>query len=147
MQTLLTVIVSWLAINFGLPASYDHPKVEIASPARMAEVRHSRLTAAERAGLETLAGGDVFAMYDDATRTVFLHEDWSGATPADSSLLVHEMVHHLQKVAGTTFACGGEREKLAYRAQRAWLELFGRSLETDFGLDPMTIMLRTNCLN
>ena len=55
------------------------------------------------------------------------------------------MVHHLQNVAGMKFACAGEREKDAYRAQRAWLELFGRTLEQEFELDPMTILLRTNC--
>jgi hypothetical protein len=34
-----------------------------------------------------------------------------------------------------------------YRAQRAWLALFGRTLEQEFDIDPMTVLVRTNCLN
>ena len=34
MQALLTLIVVWLSINFGLPPIYDHPKVEFVSAAR-----------------------------------------------------------------------------------------------------------------
>jgi hypothetical protein len=153
MQALLTVIVTWLSINFGLPAVYEYPRVELASPAQMAAVRYSRLAAvrpdrvaAERGQLAPAeVGENVFAIYDDATRTIYLHQNWTGATPADSSLLVHEMVHHLQNIAGTKFACAGEREKDAYRAQRTWLELFGRTLEHEFELDPMTILVRTDC--
>jgi hypothetical protein len=44
-----------------------------------------------------------------------------------------------------TFACPGKREKDAYRAQRAWLELFDRTLEGEFGIDPMTLLVRTSC--
>lgn len=144
MQELLTVIVTWLSLNFGLPASYDHPRVELASPAQMAALRESRL--AEGAGAAPAEAGEaVFAVYDDAGRTIYLPEGWTGATPADSALLVHEMVHHLQHLAGLTFACAGEREKDAYRAQRAWLALFGRTLEEEFGLDPLTILVRTSC--
>jgi hypothetical protein len=153
MQALLTVIVTWLSINFGLPATYEHPRVELASPAQMAAVRHSRLAAMGRDRVapegERLAqreiSEEVFAIYDDATRTIYLHRNWTGTTPADSSLLVHELVHHLQNVAAMKFDCAGEREKAAYRAQRAWLELFGRTLEQEFEIDPMTVLIRTNC--
>ena len=47
MQALLTVIMTWLSINFGLPATHDHPSVELASPAQMATVRYSRLAAVQ----------------------------------------------------------------------------------------------------
>jgi hypothetical protein len=153
MQALLTVIATWLSINYGLPATQDYPKVETAAPVQMAAVRHRALAAvgpqqaAESGSSAPADGGEnVFAIYDDATRTIYLHDGWTGITPADSSLLVHEMVHHLQNAAGMTFACAGEREKDAYRAQARWLELFGRSLEDEFGIDAMTILVRTNCM-
>ena len=38
-------------------------------------------------------GPAVHAIYDDGSRTIYLPEDWTGATPAEVSLLVHEMVH------------------------------------------------------
>lgn len=154
MQTLLTVIVTWLSVSVGLPASYEHPQVEMASAAKMAEVRYSRVASMQQdrvpaeAGRSAPAevGHDVHAIYDDASRTIYLPEGWSSASPADVSVLVHEMVHHLQNVAGHQFMCAQEREKDAYKAQRAWLALFDRTLEQEFDIDPMTVLVRTNCM-
>lgn len=155
MQALLMVIVTWLSVNFDLPAFHDHPRVEVASAAKMAEVRYSRLTAlrpdrfAAEAGRSAPpdVGQDVYAIYDDISRTIYLHEGWTGATPAEVSVLVHEMVHHLQNAGGMKFSCPHEREKDAYKAQREWLGLFGRTLEQEFDIDPMTVLVRTNCMH
>lgn len=145
MQALLAVIVAWISINIGLPETRELPSVEFATTTEMAGVRHARLAAVGGVQPAEGIGEDVYAIYDDASRTIFLYPDWTGNSPADISVLVHEMVHHLQNVAGMTFACAGEREKDAYRAQRAWLELFDRTLEQEFELDAMTVMLRSTC--
>jgi hypothetical protein len=153
MQSLLTVLVTWLSVNFGLPAIEEHPRIELVPPARMAEVRYSRLAAAHADRVPAEAGKsappepghDVFAIYDDASRTIYLPQHWTGKTPAEVSLLVHELVHHLQNVSGAKFDCAGEREKVAYRAQLRWLELFEKTLAEEFDLDPMTLLVRTNC--
>jgi hypothetical protein len=39
--------------------------------------------------------------------------------PRQLSVLVHEMVHHLQASADMRFACPAEREAVAYRAEDA----------------------------
>jgi hypothetical protein len=41
--------------------------------------------------------------------------------------------------------CPQEREKLAYLAQERWLGLFGHSLESDFDLDPFSLLVKTRC--
>ncbi len=122
MEAALTTIAAWLSFNLMLPPVYDHPSVEFVSLAK------------------------VEALYDDKTRTIFLPQGWTGRSPAELSLLVHEMVHHVQNVAGLTYACPEEREKIAYAAQRQWLALFGRDLMRDFKIDPMTLLVRTNCM-
>ena len=154
MQALLLVIVSWLSINFGLPAIYEPPRVAVVPAAKMSEVRYSRLAStrpdgfvaeAERAALLE-SGKDVHAIYDDFSRTIYLDEGWTAASPAHVSVLVHELVHHLQNVGGVKYDCPQAREKPAYRAQARWLELTGNSLEDDFEIDAMTILVRTNCM-
>ena len=90
-------------------------------------------------------GQEVYAVYDDTKRIIYLHTGWSANSPADVSVLVHELVHHLQNVAGIKFTCPQEREKDAYDAQRTWLERSGRTLEDEFEIDPMTVLVRTNC--
>jgi len=154
METLLTAIVTWLAINAGLPAIYNHPQIELVSPEAMHAVRYEGLRAGQRAhaarheGDAGRQGGpaEVEAQYDDSTRTIYLSEGWTGRSPAELSVLVHEMVHHLQNAAGLKYECAQAREKPAYDAQDRWLALFGRNLIAEFKLDPMTVLVRTNCM-
>jgi hypothetical protein len=56
------------------------------------------------------------------------------------------MVHHLQNMAGLKYNCAGEREKVAYQVQAAWLRQFDKSLESEFGLDGLSIIVHSNCL-
>jgi hypothetical protein len=153
MEALMTTLVLWLSINFGLPATYDHPKVEFVPPAKMAAVRFRGLASDRQPSVANEAGRtappefgqEVYALYDTQRRTIYLHEHWSSRRPADVSVLVHELVHHLQNVADEKFMCPQEREKDAYKAQREWLALFGRTLEQEFEIDAMTVLVRTNC--
>ena len=145
-------MVTWLSINFGLPAIDEHPQVHFASAREMADVRHGRLAstdAAHQMGEPTQAafGNDVHAIYDDQSRTIYLPEGWTGETPAEVSVLVHELVHHMQNVAGVKYDCAEAREKPAYQAQARWLELFGQNLADEFEIDAMTILVRTNCMH
>ena len=69
------------------------------------------------------------------TTQIYVMQGWTGTTPAELSMLVHEMVHHLQSSADMRFACPGNVKVMAYSAQDAWLNLFGESLEGAFGID------------
>ena len=154
LDSLLNVLVTWLSVNFELPEIFELPRIEIIPPAKMLEIRYSRFSqssptgAAARIGRSSFAelGHDVFAIYDDEGRTIYLPEGWTGRSPAEVSVLVHELVHHLQNVGGLKYDCAGEREKPAYRAQSRWLELFDKNLADEFNLDPMTVLVRTNCM-
>jgi hypothetical protein len=151
METLLAVLVTWLSINFGLPATEDYPHVAFASSTQMLELRYGVIDpgAVFASDMAELSGTDhdLQAVYDDRSRTIYLLEGWTGATPAESSILVHELVHHLQRVARIPSACAEAREKPAYLAQERWLQLFGTSLAEEFQMDAMTILVRTNCMH
>ena len=146
MDALLTAIVVWLSANFSIPANFNLPHIEYASQSKMLEMRfHREHSAAQSAGL-TGKLPDVVAIYDDSRHTIVLPEGWTGTTPADLSLLVHEMVHHLQNVNGQKFECPAAREKPAYLAQDQWLKQFGHTLENDFNVDMFTIVAKSACL-
>ena len=53
----------------------------------------------------------IVSVYDDKTKTIVLPVGWQGISPAELSELVHELVHHLQTVAGLTYACPQEAER------------------------------------
>jgi hypothetical protein len=145
MDTLLTVIVLWLSASFGLPAIEEHPRIALVPPAQIAALRYKGF-----AGMQPQAGTpgarEVVAVHDDRTRTIYLRDDWTGRTPAEMSVLVHEMVHHLQNVGQLKFDCPQEREQIAYRAQTRWLELYDTDLNTEFDLDPFTLLVSTRCI-
>jgi hypothetical protein len=104
---LLTAIVTWISANFALPPDYDHPQLKLVPAVEITFLRYQAFTPAQRRDvLKSLAdntggshGREAGAVYDDRTRTIFLPDTWTGETPADLSVLVHEMVHHLQNSA------------------------------------------------
>ena len=148
METLLPAIVTWLSIGFGLPANYEHPRIEFVSPAKMSVVQFRGPAAARSPAPSAPASQrDAEALYDDSTRTIYLPEGWTGKTPAEVSVLVHEMVHHLQNMAGLKYECPQAREKPAYAAQNQWLAQSGRNLIDEFTLDALTVLVRTNCMH
>jgi Domain of unknown function (DUF6647) len=153
MDALLTAIVIWLSANYGLPATFDHPRIERVPPIEMATLRYKGLLMSRQREVSVIEGQEasvekmrgVVAVYNDQTKTIYLSNKWAGHTPAELSVLIHEMVHHLQNEAGITFECPVEREKLAYEAQDKWLGLFGRNLEKEFEINGLALLISTSC--
>jgi Domain of unknown function (DUF6647) len=148
-EPLLTAIETWLSIEFDLPILRNHPRIELVPPAEIAALRYRGRfpNAGTERALSGHSASDIVAVYSDSARTIFLAENWTGGTPAELSVLVHEMVHHLQNLAGLKYECPQAREKLAYLAQERWLALFGRDLAQDFELDGFSLLVKTKCLH
>jgi len=144
MEALLSTIVTWLSIHFALPAIHEHPRIEFVPPVQMAALRYRGL-AGRHASLH--AANSIVALYHRERKIIYLAEGWNARTPAEISVLVHEMVHHLQSFSGETYGCAQEMEKPAYRAQAQFLEQYGTSLEREFGIDGLTLIVRTNCMD
>jgi hypothetical protein len=151
MQALLTALITWLSANYGIPANYDLPAVRFAAPMEIAAIRYSAF-GPQRSGkaiapynsLPADQRQSIVSVYED--KAIVLPIGWQGRTPAEVSILVHELVHHLQNLAGLTYACPQEREALAYEAQQKWLGLFGLSLASEFEIDGMALLVKTKCL-
>jgi hypothetical protein len=136
---LMDFVAGWLASEFDLPPTEVLPAVVLVPVHQIVSMRYGNSVSSGN------ADADVAAVYSDGGRTIYVPAGWSGRTPAEFSLLVHEMVHHLQNIAGMTYECPEARERLAYLAQDRWLALTGTSLATEFGIDPMTLLVRTSC--
>jgi hypothetical protein len=138
-------IQTWLSRRFDLEATERLPAVSFAPAVHMAALRH-RETRHSGAGLHAAHDKDgIVAVYDDTSRTIYLPDGWTGETEAQLSVLVHEMVHHLQNEMGQKFPCPAEREKLAFEAQEEFLAHYKLDLERAFGIDPLTRLVRTSC--
>ena len=126
-----SAIMHWVVNYLDISEHFDLPCIEYGSPALIAVVR-SRNSHSKR--LEMGA-------YDDAVNTIYLPEGWTGKTPAETSILVHQMVYHVQNLAGLTYECSWERERLAYSAQEKWLRLHESNLWESFGIDRTIFLL------
>jgi hypothetical protein len=138
MKVLLMLVTAWLSANFDLPAEHEQPNIKLITQQQMVTFRYG--------GSAANSGRELVALYDDKTRTIFLSDRWTGGTPTELSVLVHEMVHHLQNVANLRHECPAAREALAYAAQEKWLGLFGKSLASEFEIDPLTLKISTACM-
>lgn len=147
----LSELAKWLSENYDLPYAAEPPRLERVTALRLYQLRHKAFLASQTAGMDaTPQPGyqrEVVAVYDDKARTVYLPENWTGDTIAEQSILVHEMVHHLQNLAGMKFACAGEREKPAYLAQDKFLRQHGLDLEKEFDVDMFTVVAISACMN
>jgi hypothetical protein len=150
--SLIAAIERWLSTQFDLPAVQSHPRIELVPPEKIVALRYRGLLPnggtedAPNSRSAISSESDTVAVYYDSAQTIYLPQGWTGSTAAELSILVHEMVHHIQHLAGLKHECPQEREKLAYMAQERWLNLFGHSLAQDFDLDAFSLLVKTKCV-
>jgi len=65
------------------------------------------------------------AFYSKGEHIIYLADSWNKDDLADRSILVHELVHHLQIENQIQFACWGRYEAQAYELQIKWLSTQG----------------------
>jgi len=160
-QPLIKAVKQWLSSNFGLRAAYPDPIIQFVPLKTLIPLRYQgflsdwprdivfpgQQLAISFEEMTSARDRDLIAAYDDEMKTIYLPESWTGNTPAELSVLVHQMVHHLQGASSIRFECPPEREGLAYAAQAKWLGLFGRNLKDEFDIDPLTLAISTRCIN
>jgi hypothetical protein len=88
----------------------------------------------------------VLAFYDQRRAAIILPRGWTGADPVERSILVHELVHHFQFVEAERFACSAARENDAYAAQERYLAAHGLTLQGAIEVDPLFLLMATNCM-
>lgn len=140
LDSLGLAIEAWVTQATGMPVPASLPDFIFVEPASMPDLMSRR---AGSTGAFDQSG--IVTFYDSVSRVVYLPAGWTGTTPAELSILVHEMVHHAQTASGRRFACGAQREKEAYQAQARWLALFGTDLAREFDLDPIFLLVATSC--
>jgi hypothetical protein len=146
---LLRALSQWLSSNFDLPSTPELPRVSLVAPLRISAIRYGQLSgsaARHNAPVGDGAADRTVAIYVDSERTIYLPDNFTGSTPAELSVLLHEIVHHIQNLARLRYDCPQAREKTAYLAQERWLNQFDQDLSSEFQIDPFTILVNTGCI-
>ncbi|CAD5255174.1 conserved hypothetical protein [Bosea sp. 62] len=139
---LLEALAIWVGAKLGQPVPASLPRLVFKRADQVAVLRFKQYASEI---VTQRAQPTIISIYDSRENTIYLRDTWSGATAADLSVLVHELVHHFQEVHQAKFECDAAREAAAFELQEKWLRLFGESLEEDFQIDPFTLLVRTSC--
>jgi hypothetical protein len=144
MEKLVLALMVWASAQTGLPVPEDMPEVRTVDRCEIERLYFD--DAARKCGN---ASGGVQAIYDHRASRMLLPDTWSPENIYDISMLVHELVHHLQAEAGKTpetVSCvGRDLEKPAYDAQIAFLEAAGLDPLAVMGINGLAYKLLTLC--
>jgi hypothetical protein len=107
--------INWIVQQTGWTAA-NVPPIKITSFAHLREL----------SGLATEAEWiRPAAFYSKDDHVIYLADSWNKDDLVDQSILVHELVHHLQIEDQIRFACWGRYEAQAYELQIQWLRTQG----------------------
>ena len=91
---------------------------------------------------------DILGLYNNETKTIYLSKAFWPASTRDQSILLHELVHHMQYSRNYKFyrgLCKGLIEREAYDLQEKWLKKRGKTLLETIDLGPLMRHVLTQC--
>jgi hypothetical protein len=131
MASLVEVLEAWLDANAPWPRRTNPPTIRRLNTDSnfVRQHRNASNRSMRRRGL-----------YDPDTQTIYLISPWDSFVAQDVSVLLHELVHHRQAVAGHWY-CPGAQELPAYRLQEKWLNEQGLQGNIDW----IAVVLEAGC--
>jgi hypothetical protein len=154
-EALARMLLAWIAAKTSL-AVPEPPRIELVPEYHM---RHLFDAAADpdqqpRADLPTSQGAGgahqtsrLLAFYRRDTATVYLPKTWRPGGLRDQSILLHELVHHVQRFSKVVPACPGALERQAYELQATWLREQGVAGPYELiGTDEFTVLVLSACM-
>jgi hypothetical protein len=150
MVEIITSLMLWIAAATGWPIP-DHPNITyIEDEHQFFMMSQECDTKPNQPICETYDGSatNILALYNHLTKTIYLNKEFWWASVRDQSILLHELVHHMQYSRDSEFysnQCKGDIEKEAYDLQEKWLEKRGRTLYDTIELGPLFRHILTRC--
>ena len=91
----------------------------------------------------------IVALYNNITKTIMLNKDFWWFSTRDQSILLHELVHHMQYNSNYIKyknMCRGTIEKEAYEIQSKWLAKYKRELFEVMNMNDLHYLIITTCV-
>jgi hypothetical protein len=139
MAYLILSFMVWISAFTGLPIPDKLPIIYMTTAENIHNKVRPNLEYKEDTAFAILA----IYVHDDAT--IWLDENWDVNSLLDLSILLHEVVHHMQYEAEVSYRCKAELERDAYAAQFAWLAAAGVDPYELVGVNALFLHYVTNC--
>jgi hypothetical protein len=138
MNELVVALLVWIAGETGL-AMPPPPSVDLLPKEQISERAYGR---------NWRPGDDVRGLYDGDSGTVYLLDGWNAADLRSRSVLLHELVHHVQAFHRISYECSARREHEAYDLTVKWLRQQGvTNPYAVMDTDEYTIIATSACLD
>lgn len=138
MDAMVIALLAWITLNAGLKAP-EPPKILFLPKAGMNELYYGKSVVKD-------STFDLKAFYDREGRTIYLPHGWNSADLLDNSILLHELVHHWQRMNGLKLSCPAEFERQAIELQSKWLLEQGIANPYQaLGLDAFSVRILLAC--
>ena len=162
MKVFITAMMLWISNQTGY-AIPDHPTINYLSKHDMKAYAYGcdekpipkgnkDICAARKDwDLDDWSGSkSPLALYNHKEKLVLLDITFDIETIHDQSVILHELVHHLQNYANKPFekGCRGHLEKEAYDLHNKWLkEKYNMNVYDVIGINELFLILLTSCGN
>ena len=147
-KVIMMVLMTWASAQLGVVVPDTLPEVVFAPPTEIACIAKG-IEAEDCPSEIDPTKMYARALYNTATRIMYLPNTFDSEKYADVSILVHELVHHVQTEYRLSYLCQGALERKAYDLQAKWLDDHGHDgwqvLETELDIDRFTTFIMTMC--
>lgn len=129
------VLIAWIVAQTHW-TSHETPPIRLISSGEIQK----------RYAAEAPAAFRIEAFYSEKDHTVYLPDSWHPNTLRDRSILLHELVHHLQYLNHVKVTCESEYEFQAFKLQAAWLSEQGVEYPLDLmAVNPRAVLMLSHC--
>ena len=140
MEQLMFALMAWIGAATGLPPAEDLPRLVFNTPQELQMLHYPGATYREDDGAP-----QAVALYNLEEGIIHLAQGWDVRDPVDLSVLVHELVHHMQASADVGYPCRGAMEKVAYDAQIDFLASMDIDLFEAMEINRLFYTILTSC--
>ena len=138
MKELITMLLMWIGQSTMYNVDIPHPKVVMMPPQELNE-QYLASSLDKTAHIEEL-----WAYYNTKNQTIYLRADFRQYDSWHKSILVHELLHHVQHHNKVKFQCINQMEEEAWPLQKKYLKEFHN---IDWQYDELWYLLISTCVN
>ncbi len=138
MKELITMLLMWIGQSTMYNVDIPHPRVVMMHPQELNEQYNKSILA------KTNHVEELWAYYNTKNQTIYLRQDFRQYDPWHRSILVHELLHHVQYWNKVKFQCINQMEEQAWPLQKKYLKEFHN---IDWNYDELWYLLISTCAN
>ena len=136
MRELITLLLMWIGQSTMYDVDIDHPNVIMMPPTELNE-QYNKSTLAKTNHIEEL-----WAYYNTKNQTIYLRADFRQYDPWHKSILLHELLHHVQYHNKVLYQCINQMEEEAWPLQKKYLKEFHN---IDWHYDELWYLMISTC--